>query len=166
MALHRGNADPAAAEDPAGGEGTARTSAVPVVRRRGGDCHRGARSGGSTGAAPRSAESSGSRHGGVASSMSTEDPPVATGRVLRADGEPPPNLRNLAGLAELEAGWPAAAAGTALAHTDIRADNILLTQDRVVFVDWPWACIAAPWFDLLTMLPSVLATLAGFFVRM
>jgi aminoglycoside phosphotransferase (APT) family kinase protein len=66
-------------------------------------------------------------------------------------------LRNLASLAELEAGFPAAAAGTALAHTDIRADNILLTQDSVVFVDWPWACIAAPWFDLLTMLPSVLA---------
>jgi aminoglycoside phosphotransferase (APT) family kinase protein len=66
-------------------------------------------------------------------------------------------LRNLAGLAELETGWPAAAAGTALAHTDLRADNILLARDRVVFVDWPWACIAAPWFDLLTMLPSVLA---------
>jgi hypothetical protein len=30
-------------------------------------------------------------------------------------------LRNLASLADLEAGWPAAAAGTALAHTDIRA---------------------------------------------
>ncbi len=59
--------------------------------------------------------------------------------------------------AEQGAGWPAAAARTALAHTDIRADNILLTQDRVVFVDWPWAFIAAPWFDLLTMLPSVLA---------
>jgi nucleoside-diphosphate-sugar epimerase len=29
------------------------------------------------------------------------------------------------------------------------------TADRVVVVDWPWACLAAPWFDLVTMLPSV-----------
>ena len=34
-------------------------------------------------------------------------------------------------------------------------DNILLTADRVVVVDWPWACLAAPWFDLVAMLPSV-----------
>jgi hypothetical protein len=45
--------------------------------------------------------------------------------------------------------------GPSLAHADIRADNILLTPDRVVFVDWPWACLAAPWFDLVVMLPSV-----------
>jgi hypothetical protein len=31
----------------------------------------------------------------------------------------------------------------------------LLTRDRVLIVDWPWACVAAPWFDLLAMLPSV-----------
>jgi hypothetical protein len=31
----------------------------------------------------------------------------------------------------------------------------VLTPDRVVFVDWPWACLAAPWFDLVAMLPSV-----------
>jgi aminoglycoside phosphotransferase (APT) family kinase protein len=62
---------------------------------------------------------------------------------------------HLADLAELEAGWPAAAHGTALVHADLRADNILLTGDRVVFVDWPWACIAAPWIDLLFLAPSV-----------
>jgi uncharacterized protein (DUF2141 family) len=62
---------------------------------------------------------------------------------------------NLVGLVEIEAGWAEAVTGDALVHCDIRADNILLTADRVVFVDWPWACLAEPWFDLLAMLPSV-----------
>ncbi len=62
---------------------------------------------------------------------------------------------HLAELAAVEAGWPQAVRGDSLAHGDIRADNILLTPDGVVFVDWPWACLAAPWFDLAGMLPSV-----------
>jgi aminoglycoside phosphotransferase (APT) family kinase protein len=62
---------------------------------------------------------------------------------------------HLAGLAELEAGWADAAQGASLVHADLRSDNILLTADRVVFVDWPWACRAAPWFDLVAMLPSI-----------
>lgn len=111
-----------------------------------------------------------------------------------AAGVDPWALRHLADLVVLEAGWGNAAAGTTLAHADLRADNLLLTEDRVVMVDWPWACVAAPWFDLLAMLPSirmqggpapetlferhpvtqnadpgavtaVLAALAGFFVR-
>ncbi|MFF7159155.1 phosphotransferase [Streptomyces sp. NPDC008139] len=65
-------------------------------------------------------------------------------------------VRHLVELAELEAGWAAAATGKTLAHADLRADNLLLTADgRVMVVDWPWACLAAPWFDLLLMLPSV-----------
>ncbi|TRV72953.1 phosphotransferase [Streptomyces sp. 130] len=63
----------------------------------------------------------------------------------------------LAALAELESGWAEAAAGETLAHGDLRADNILLTEDRAVFVDWPHAVRAAPWFDLLVMLPCVAA---------
>ncbi|MFF7338426.1 aminoglycoside phosphotransferase family protein [Streptomyces sp. NPDC008163] len=63
----------------------------------------------------------------------------------------------LAELAELESGWAGAAAGDTLAHSDLRADNILLTGDRTVFVDWPHAVRAAPWFDLLVMLPCVAA---------
>jgi aminoglycoside phosphotransferase (APT) family kinase protein len=62
---------------------------------------------------------------------------------------------HLDALAELEAGWEAAARGTALVHSDVRSDNILLTADRVMFVDWPWACRAAPWLDLVALLPSV-----------
>jgi Phosphotransferase enzyme family len=67
--------------------------------------------------------------------------------------------RHLPGLADLEAGWAGAAGGGSLVHADLRSDNILLTADRVVFVDWPWACRAAPWFDLVAMLPSI--TLEG-----
>jgi hypothetical protein len=63
--------------------------------------------------------------------------------------------QRLSALVELEAGWAAAVTGTTLAHADIRADNILLTPSRVVFVDWPWACLAQPWFDLIAFLPSV-----------
>jgi aminoglycoside phosphotransferase len=39
-------------------------------------------------------------------------------------------------------------AGETLVHWDIRADNILLTDDRVVFVDWAWAARGAAWTDV------------------
>jgi hypothetical protein len=58
-------------------------------------------------------------------------------------------------LIELESGWAGAVAGSSLIHADVRADNVLLTPDRVVFVDWPWAAQATSWFDLVAMLPSV-----------
>ncbi|GAA3717975.1 hypothetical protein GCM10022224_099590 [Nonomuraea antimicrobica] len=78
-------------------------------------------------------------------------------RLLREDtaGLDPWALRHLGELAELESGWVAAAAGDSLVHADLRADNVLLTGDRVYIVDWPWACLGAPWFDLVGMLPSV-----------
>jgi aminoglycoside phosphotransferase (APT) family kinase protein len=63
---------------------------------------------------------------------------------------------NLDGLGAAEQRWGAAVAGDSLVHGDIRADNILLTSDgRVVFVDWPWASLGQPWFDLVGFLPSV-----------
>lgn len=63
--------------------------------------------------------------------------------------------RNLDRLAGLESGWQRAAAGETLLHSDIRADNILISTDQVWFVDWPWACVGAAWFDVLAMVPSV-----------
>ncbi len=63
--------------------------------------------------------------------------------------------RHLDRLADLEAGWPRATEGATLLHSDLRADNLLLTPTRVVAVDWPWACVGAAWVDLLLLLPSV-----------
>ena len=46
--------------------------------------------------------------------------------------------------------------GDALVHLDVRSDNVLIEPTgRVVLVDWPHACIGAPWLDLVVMLPSM-----------
>ncbi len=58
-------------------------------------------------------------------------------------------------LVQLEESSRAAASGNTLVHSDLRADNIVLTDERVFFVDWPHARIAAPWLDLVWFLPSV-----------
>ena len=47
----------------------------------------------------------------------------------------------------------AALTGDTLVHTDIRADNILLSpQGRITIVDWPWACRGPAWLDTLLLL--------------
>jgi aminoglycoside phosphotransferase (APT) family kinase protein len=79
-------------------------------------------------------------------------------RLLAA--EPPRGLdawaaERLGSLAELEAAWEEASTGETLLHADVRADNVLLTPERVVFVDWPHVCLGASWVDLLAFLPSV-----------
>jgi hypothetical protein len=63
-------------------------------------------------------------------------------------------LRHLDQLAELEAAAPQAVAGDTLLHSDLRADNILLTPERVWFIDWPHACPGAAWVDLVGFLPA------------
>ncbi len=71
--------------------------------------------------------------------------------------------RNLERLADLEAGWEEATAGSSLVHGDVRSDNVLLVPRDgqlpgaadVVFVDWTSTCVGAGWFDVVAMLPSV-----------
>ncbi len=65
------------------------------------------------------------------------------------------SARHREALATLEADVPAAAAGDTLLHLDLRADNLLLTPERVVVVDWPWARVGAAWIDLVCFAPSV-----------
>ena len=65
--------------------------------------------------------------------------------------------RNLERLAELESGWRDAVQGSTLLHCDVRSDNLLVTRNGVVFVDWPHACVGAPVFDLVAWAPSVRA---------
>ena len=59
----------------------------------------------------------------------------------------------------LALGIPAAFAQTLTTMPHQPADPVvtpfLLTDGRVVLVDWPQAGIGAPWIDLLFMLPSV-----------
>jgi aminoglycoside phosphotransferase (APT) family kinase protein len=72
-----------------------------------------------------------------------------------ADGLDAWSARRLDRLAALEATWPEHAAGATLLHGDLRADNLLLTGDGVVFVDWPHASTGAAFMDLVFMAPSV-----------
>lgn len=66
--------------------------------------------------------------------------------------------RHLAALQEIEAAWPASLVGDTLLHSDLRADNIVLSPERgPVIVDWPAACLGPPWFDLVCLAPSVAA---------
>jgi aminoglycoside phosphotransferase (APT) family kinase protein len=58
-------------------------------------------------------------------------------------------------LAALEATWADHATGSTLLHADIRADNLLLSGDGVIIVDWPHACRGAAFTDLVFFAPSV-----------
>jgi len=98
-------------------------------------------------------------------------PPEATGpiaewfasagqgwRLARADppaGLDPWSARHLDALAALEARAGEASAGETLLHSDLRADNLLLTADRVFVVDWPHARVGAAWIDAIFFAPSV-----------
>jgi len=65
------------------------------------------------------------------------------------------SLRHLPELIDLEAKASQAVAGTTLLHLDLRADNLLVTDDRVLVVDWPHARIGAPWLDIAFFIPSM-----------
>ena len=62
---------------------------------------------------------------------------------------------HLTELADLERSWPPHLAGDTLLHADLRADNVLLTGDQVMFVDWPHACVGAAVADVAFLAPSV-----------
>jgi len=80
---------------------------------------------------------------------------LASGPVGALDALDPWSHRNLERLVALEPFWAAAAAGETLLHCDLRADNLLLSADRVWVVDWPWACRGAAFVDVVTFAPSV-----------
>lgn len=63
---------------------------------------------------------------------------------------------NLDRLRAAESRWVEASEGDTLLHCDLRADNILLTDDAVYVVDWNWVCVAQPWVDLIGLLPNSL----------
>jgi len=63
--------------------------------------------------------------------------------------------RHLPGLIALSDAAPEAVDGETLLHADLRADNMVMTEDGVSIVDWPHARIGAAWLDPLFMAPSV-----------
>nr|WP_239066513.1 phosphotransferase [Demequina activiva] len=69
--------------------------------------------------------------------------------------------RHLDSLVALEEPALEHTAGDRLVHGDLRADNVLVSADRVWLVDWPYACVGAPWFDLAALMPSMAMTGAG-----
>ncbi|MFF0345491.1 hypothetical protein [Kribbella sp. NPDC004875] len=65
-----------------------------------------------------------------------------------ADGLAVPSWVDPEEFAEMaRTGLRALAEGKALAHYDLRADNIILTDDRVVFIDWAHPGLAPRWTD-------------------
>ncbi len=63
--------------------------------------------------------------------------------------------RHLETLAAIEKTAADALIGNTLLHMDIRADNMLLTSERVWFLDWPHACNGPSWLDVVAFAPSV-----------
>lgn len=74
----------------------------------------------------------------------------------RPDGLDPWAAARLTDLHELSRRTLPRVAGGAVAHTDLRADNLLVQPDGAVrIVDWPWASPGAPWFDAAALLINV-----------
>ena len=67
--------------------------------------------------------------------------------------------RHMETLAAIEGTVGSALEGDTLLNNDIRADNILLTSERTLFVDWPHALVGPPWLDVVGFAPS--ATMQG-----
>jgi hypothetical protein len=65
--------------------------------------------------------------------------------------------QHLARLTGIEQDGLRAAQGDSLVHFDLYPHNVLVTGDRVVFVDWPHARLGAPVIDLIALLTSVAA---------
>ena len=63
--------------------------------------------------------------------------------------------RHIETLAAIEDTVASALVGDTLLHLDLRADNILLTDERVWFVDWPHASVGPAWLDVVALAPSV-----------
>jgi aminoglycoside phosphotransferase (APT) family kinase protein len=61
--------------------------------------------------------------------------------------------------ADLVQGWRSWTAGRALAHNDLRSDNVLRAEGRgVTLVDWNFASAAAPWLDQAQLAADVMAS--------
>ncbi|MFB8190625.1 aminoglycoside phosphotransferase family protein [Microbacterium sp. NPDC055988] len=74
------------------------------------------------------------------------------------EGLPPMVRERMTDLLRIEQDFREAVSGDVIAHDDVRADNILISDGRARFLDWPHARRGAPWIDLPCLLPSVEAS--------
>lgn len=63
--------------------------------------------------------------------------------------------RHFSALIDLENQAAEAVQGDAILHFDIRADNLLITDEQVWVIDFPHACVGADWLDIVLFAPSV-----------
>jgi len=64
-----------------------------------------------------------------------------------------PHLDQVGEAARLAARYVEAMSGQSVVHTDVRDDNILLTDDgRALLCDWNWPMVGAAWLDSLFLL--------------
>lgn len=73
----------------------------------------------------------------------------------------PPDLpewvhRRLPELVRIEKQWIPNAAGDTLVHGDLRPDNLIIYDDRVLVVDWSHATCGAPWQDIADLIPHMI----------
>jgi aminoglycoside phosphotransferase (APT) family kinase protein len=79
----------------------------------------------------------------------------------RVAADPPADLdpwaaEHLSRLREVAQRGCAALVGNTLVHSDVRADNLLLSPDgAVTVVDWPWASRGPAWLDTVLLLVNV-----------
>lgn len=66
-----------------------------------------------------------------------------------------PSPEEFAELAALAGRAGTALRGDALCHNDVRPDNLLITADRAMLVDWNWVRASPPWFDLVGLWPQM-----------
>jgi hypothetical protein len=83
--------------------------------------------------------------------------PAARARFLALFGPDAPAWfdKNIARLVSLEAAAPTVGGPRSWLHLDIRSDNLLFAQDRIVLVDWPFLVCGPRLWDIGFFLPSL-----------
>jgi aminoglycoside phosphotransferase (APT) family kinase protein len=79
--------------------------------------------------------------------------PAYWDRLLAAPPDLPAFRAHAAAASALAARFREVTAGTTLVHTDVRDDNLMLTDDgRVLLCDWNWPVVGAAWLDTLFLM--------------
>ncbi|MGB0101644.1 MAG: phosphotransferase [Nocardioides sp.] len=81
------------------------------------------------------------------------DWPDLWGRLRSSPPEVPGFADHVGEAADLAARFREVTTGSTLVHTDVRDDNLLLTDDgRVLLCDWNWPVVGAAWLDTVLLM--------------